>query len=183
MNTGSKLLVIAIFNMLTFDFVEARQTTFASSDREVVGTRAVFDLSKIDEAVTEQLKKAWEYSRCGTTYLEGLVFIYRNSDGSYRARALPPNNEFDKLTFKWDPEAIAVAHTHPNSCNPRPTSNDKQLADRYRVPMFTISSDGMFMYDPTTKATTRVQNNLDWMKVSNWTRRSLEGSHGTRSRR
>jgi hypothetical protein len=172
MNTGSKLLVIAILNLLAFVFVEARQTASASSDSELAGTRTGFDLSKIDEGVTEQFKKAWEYSRCGTAYVEGLVFIFKNSDGSYRSRALPPNNEFDKLTFKWDPDAIAIVHTHPTNCNPRPTTNDMQLADRYRVPMFTITLVGMYMYDPNTKRITKVQENLDWLKASKWNRRT-----------
>jgi len=172
MNTGSKLLVIAILNLLAFAFVEARQTTLASSDSELVATRAGFDLSKIDGGVTEQFKKAWEYSRCGTAYVEGLVFIFKNSDGSYRARALPPNNEFDKLTFKWDQDAIALVHTHPTNCNPRPTTNDMRIADKYRVPMFTITLDGMYMYDPNTKRITKVQENLDWLKASKWNRRT-----------
>ena len=79
MNTRSKLLVIAILNLLAFTFVEARQTVSGSSDSELVGTPTGFDLSKIDEGVTEQFKKAWEYSRCGTAYVEALVFIFRNS--------------------------------------------------------------------------------------------------------
>ena len=176
MNTGAKLVVITILNLLAFAFVEARQTVSAGSDSEPAGTRTSFDLSKIDEGVTEQFKKAWEYSRCGTAYVEGLVFIFKNSDGSYRARALPPNNEFDKLTFKWDPDAIGIVHTHPTNCNPRPTTNDMQLADRYRVPMFTITLDGMYMYDPNTKRITKVQENLDWLKASKWNRRTQSAS-------
>ena len=176
MNTRSKLLVITILNVLAFDFVEARQTTFSSSDSEPAGTRRAFDLSKIDEGVTEQFKKAWEYSRCGTAYVEALVFIFRNSDGSYRARALPPNNEFDKLMFKWDPGAIAIVHTHPTNCKPRPSTNDIQIADIHRVPMFTIALDGMYMYDPDTKRITKVQENLDWLKASKWNRRAQSTS-------
>jgi hypothetical protein len=176
MNTGSKLLVIAILNLLAFVHVEARQTTFASSNSELAGTRTGFDLSKIDEGVTEQFKKAWEYSRCGTAYVEGLVFIFKNPDGSYRARALAPNNEFDKLTFTWDATAIAIVHTHPTNCKPRPTSNDMELADGHRVPMFTITLDGMYMYDPNTKRITKVQENLDWLKASKWNRRTPSAS-------
>ena len=176
MSTGSKLLVIVILNLLAFAFVEARQTASASSDGELAETRTGFDLSKIDEGVTEQFKKAWEYSRCGTAYVEGVVFIFKKSDGSYRARALPPNNEFDKLTFKWDPDAIAIVHTHPTNCNPRPTTNDMRLADRRHVPMFTITLDGMYMYDPTTKRITKIQENLDWLKASKWNRRTQSAS-------
>jgi hypothetical protein len=176
MNTGSKLLIIALLNLLVFASVEARQTAPAGSDGEPAGVQSSFDMSKIDEGVTEQFKRAWEYSRCGTAYVEGLVFIFRNSDGSYRARTLPPNNEFDKLTFKWDPDAIAIVHTHPTNCNPRPTTNDMRLADRHRVPMFTITLEGMYMYDPNTKRITKVQENLDWLKASKWNRRTQPAS-------
>jgi hypothetical protein len=100
--------------------------------------------------------------------VEAVVLIFRNPDGSYRARVRPPNNQFDKITFEWDRETIAIAHTHPNICNPRPSADDIQLADKYHVPMFTLTLDGMYMYDPGTKKITRVQNNLNWLKASRW---------------
>ncbi len=176
MNTGSTLLIVPILNLLSFACVQAGQTVAASSDTESASIRTTFDLSKIDEGVTEQFKKAWEYSRRGTAYVEGLVFIFRNSDGSYRAEALPPNNEFNKLTFKWDRDAIAVVHTHPTNCNPRPSTNDIQLADSHRVPMFTITQYGMYMYDPNTKRIIKVQDNLDWLKGSKWNRKPQSAS-------
>ena len=178
MNTGSKLLIVLILNLLAFESVEARQTASTSSAGESGGNLTTFDLSKIDEGVTREFKNAWEYSRCGTADVEALVFIFRNSDGSYRARSLPPNNEFDKITFKWDPDAIAVVHTHPTKCNPRPTTNDIQVADGHRVPMFTITVDGMYMYDPGTKRITRVQSNLDWLKAERFVSGSIQSALG-----
>ena len=182
MNTKLKLLMIPLLSLLAFTIVEAHQTASASADSEPAGTRSGFDLSKIDEGVAEEFKKAWQYSRCGTAYVEGVVFIFRNSDGSYAARALAPNNEFDKLTFKWDPDAIAIVHTHPTNCNPRPTTNDMHVADKYRVPMFTITLDGMYMYDPQTKKISKVRNNLDWLKPSKWSR-STQSASAKRSER
>ena len=176
MNTRSRLLIIPMLHLLVFAAAEARQATSASSKGDLAGVRNGFDLFRIDRGVIEQFKNAWEFSRCGTASVEAVVLIFRNADGSYGARSLPPNNEFDKLTFEWDREAIGIAHTHPNNCNPRPSANDMQLANKYRVPMFTLTLDGMYMYDPNTKKITRVQDNLNWLKPSTWNRRTQSAS-------
>jgi hypothetical protein len=64
-------------------------------------------------------------------------------------------------------------HTHPNACNERPSWPDKDIADKYHVPILTITSRGMFMYDPETKKISKVQDGLDWLKLDKWARNSL----------
>jgi len=34
--------------------------------------------------------------------------------------------------------------------------------------MFTITSRGMFVYDPSTKKTSQLMENLDWLDLSKW---------------
>ena len=176
MNTRSTFLMIPLLNLLAFTFVEAHQTASAIADSDPPETRSAFDLSKIDEGVVTEFEKAWRYAHFGRAYVEALVLIFKNSDGSYRARVLAPNNEFNRMTFKWDADAIAIVHTHPTRCGPRPTTTDTQVADRYRVPIFTITSDGMYMYDPQTKKITKVRDNLDWLKPSKWNRSTQSAS-------
>jgi hypothetical protein len=36
--------------------------------------------------------------------------------------------------------------------------------------MFTLTVKGMFLYDPATKAVSRVQPGIDWMDEAKWTR-------------
>jgi hypothetical protein len=49
-----------------------------------------------------------------------------------------------------------------------------ELADRFNVPMITITLHGMFVYDPATKRTTRVLDGLDWIESGKWAK--LAGS-------
>jgi hypothetical protein len=151
-------------------------TAYASSDGEPAGTRSSFDLSKIDEAITKEFLKAWNYSHNGIDSVEGLVLIFRMLDGSYKAISLGPTNESTARRFQWDSAAIAVVHTHPTRFDPKPSTGDMQLSDRFGVPIFTITQSGMYMYDPHTKKTTKVQNNLDWLNASKWNRYSQSAS-------
>ena len=119
-----------------------------------------------DEAVTREFVRAWLVSGDGTTNHEGVVLIFRMADGSYRAKLQPFSNQYRRCTFVWNPAAIAIVHTHPNSCDPNPAEQDKRLADKYRVPNFTITISGMYVYDPATRMTSKLLDGLDWLKGS-----------------
>ncbi|HEX6729553.1 MAG TPA: hypothetical protein VF074_06065, partial [Pyrinomonadaceae bacterium] len=71
-------------------------------------------------------------------------------------------------SFVWDPNTIAVVHTHPNNREPEPHGRDLVVANRFGVPVLTITSKGMYMYDPTTKQITRVHKRLDWRDEYRW---------------
>ncbi|HYV03344.1 MAG TPA: hypothetical protein VFB82_02090 [Blastocatellia bacterium] len=135
----------------------------------------------IDQRVIKELDDAWRYSGCGTNDREGVVLIFRMKDGTYNAKQQGFTNEYKKFTFKWNPAALAIIHTHPNTCDPRPSKQDRRVADKYGVPNFTITLSGMYVYDPSTKTTSKVLNGLDWLNPSTldrWIRqtaRSVEG--------
>ena len=130
-----------------------------------------FDLSRIDESVVKEFHQAWRCAGGGTNNSEGMVLIFRKVDGSYMARAGECINEYLKFSFKWHPAAIAIVHTHPFNRDPRPTRNDEEIADKFRVPIFTITNSGMFMYDPVTKKTSKVMDKLDWLEASAYAER------------
>ena len=131
--------------------------------------RPPFTLSRIDSKIVKKLHEAWSISFNGSSDVEGVVLIFLNADGSYRGVTLGRTNESRKVTFKWDPDVIAVVHTHPSRLNPEPGGEDISLADRFGVPIFTITLKGMFMYDPTTKKIGKVKDCLDWLDQSHWT--------------
>ena len=81
-----------------------------------------------------------------------------------------PTHQRYRFTFHRLPGTIAVVHTHPNDHDPRPAEADINIAERFRVPMFTLTNTGMFLYHPTTKVTSRVQDGTDWLVNSKWTR-------------
>ena len=121
-------------------------------------------LSGIDEAVIREFRTAWKISGSGFMKREGVVLLYRMHDGSIKARSQGCSNEYMQFTFTWRPNVIAIVHTHPNDTDPQPTREDSRLADRFAVPIFTLTSQGMFVYDPATKKVSRLFKYLDWLK-------------------
>jgi len=63
---------------------------------------------------------------------------------------------------------IAVVHTHPNGVDPKPAGDDLRLADRFGVPVFTITQRGMYVYDPDTKKVSLVKAGLEWLESAKW---------------
>jgi hypothetical protein len=116
--------------------------------------------------VTKEFLKAWNYSHNGVDKIEAVVLIYRKIDGSYFANALGRTNETEKFRFKWDPAAIAIAHTHPTSIDPKPSRGDMELSDRLHIPIFTMTQSGMYMYNPSVKRTIKIKEGLDWLDPS-----------------
>jgi hypothetical protein len=135
-------------------------------------------LTRIDKAVIKEFRTAWKISGSGFMKREGVVLLYRMPDGSIKARSQGCSNEYMQFTFTWKPNVIAVVHTHPNDTDPQPTREDSRLADRFAVPIFTITSRGMFVYDPATKKVSRLFKYLDWLKPP----ANIEASTGKRER-
>jgi hypothetical protein len=183
------LLVLALGLVLRAQFSEAsglpkdadkpidedtsgRNATPADSGTDVARAPLRFELSRISNDIVKEFEKAWTISSNGTSGKEGLVLLFRAFDGGYLAMVQHKTNELRQVTFTWVPNAIAVVHTHPNRNDPKPSNMDMQLADRFNVPMITITLHGMYVYDPATKKTTRVFDGLDWLDSSKWARRA-----------
>jgi hypothetical protein len=149
------------------DAIEASRAT--ANNSAFVRGGVGFVVSIVDKQMVDAFTKAWRRSLNGTTSLEGVVLIQRMSDG-YRAKEMGPSNEHKQFTFRWHPATIAIVHTHPNSSNPKPQDEDLLVADKYHVPIFTITSRGAYVYDPITRKISKLMDNLDWLEVSNWTR-------------
>ena len=127
-----------------------------------------FELVRVDKKLVDEFQKAWLLSKNGTSNREAVVLVFRTTAGSYTGRALAITNEQARLTFRMDPAAIAIVHTHPNHYDPAPSKDDRRIADRLRIPIITITKSGMFVYDPGAKTILKVQNGLDWLNSSNF---------------
>jgi hypothetical protein len=127
--------------------------------------------------VTKEFDKAWRLAYDGLGYQEAVVLIFRTECGSYTGESPGFSNGYKKATFQWNPAALAIIHTHPNRCDPRPSEQDRRVADKYAVPIFTLTSSGMYMYDPAMKTTSKVLNGLAWLdpiNQSHWAREMVQ---------
>lgn len=147
-----------------------RLSALAQTKGKSYGERTALLISKIDVAVTKEFQEAWRLSRNGSDGSEGLVLVYPTRDGSILARSQGKSSEPRHFTFAWAANIIAVVHTHPNDVDPRPVGEDLRLADRFGVPVFTITRRGMYVYDPDSKKIDLVQEGLDWLNSINWNR-------------
>lgn len=127
------------------------------------GKEIDFILANMTEEVKREFEKAWDICIGGASSVEGLVLLYRMPDGSLLAIAQGRTNESRRVSFKWTSSVIAIVHTHPNLNSPRPSEEDVEVSKRLRVPVFTITSRGMFVYDPVAKKISRVMKYLTWL--------------------
>ncbi|MFY9608245.1 MAG: hypothetical protein WAU45_06455 [Blastocatellia bacterium] len=132
---------------------------------------APFVVSTFDRGMIDAFSMAWSRAGGGLDSTEGVVLILRMAHGGYSARSLGFSNEYKAFTFPWHPATVAIIHTHPNKSSARPEGEDLNVADRYGVPIFTITNRGMYVYDPATRRTSKVKDGLDWLDASKWPER------------
>ena len=170
MNPIRRLIVEFLFlSSFTAVIVICSSTTaLAQLNRKQVGEKVAQILAGIDEDIVAKFRKAWSDSRLGNNRPEAVVLIYRLTDGRYRGELQERTNEYAELTFKWNSSAVAIVHTHPQCFSPEPTEQDRRLAERLGVPIFTITAKGMYVYDPITREINLVQESLDWLDLSKW---------------
>jgi hypothetical protein len=132
-----------------------------------------FVISTFDAAMVEEFNRAWSRAAAGTVSSESVVLILRMANGGYSARSMGFSNEYKAFTFPWHPATVAIIHTHPNKSGARPMGQDLSVADKYHVPIFTITNRGMYVYDPATKQTTKVMDGLDWLDASKWQKAAI----------
>lgn len=134
---------LSVFFALTFTFYGF--SALAQTKSRSYGGKTAFIISKIDTAVAREFQEAWHVSRNGSGGFEGLVLVYPATDGSILARSQGKSDEQKQFTFGWTSNIFAVVHTHPNDVDPRPVGDDLRLADRFGVPVFTITRRGMYV--------------------------------------
>ena len=163
---ASVSFLLSAFFALTF--IWHGVSSLAQTKSNSYGEKAAFIISKIDVAVAREFQAAWHVSHNGSDGFEGLVLLYPTTDGAIFARSQGKSGEQKHFTFGWTANIIAVVHTHPNDVDPRPVGADLRLADRFSVPVFTITRRGMYVYDPATRKTSLVQDGLNWLDSSKW---------------
>jgi len=116
--------------------------------------------------VREASADAWRLSRCGLLKTERMILVVavtNDPQGGVEARLLQATFEEHRFTFAWQPGTVAILHTHPNDTLPQPSDIDIRVADQFRVPIFTITSKGLFVYDPYFQQTVQLERGTGWM--------------------
>ena len=170
MNTSrrhsSVSILLSAFFALTF--ISQGVSSLAQTKGLSYGEKTAFIISKIDDSVAREFQKAWHLSRNGSDRFEALVLVYPTRGGSILARSQGKSAEHNRFDFGWSANIIAVMHTHPNGIDPKPAGDDLRLADRFGVPVFTMTQRGMYVYDPDTRKITMVQKGLEWLDLAMW---------------
>jgi hypothetical protein len=139
-----------------------------SSLAQTISERTAVTISKMDGAVVDEFQKAWLLSGNGFEQTEALILLYQMRDGSISARSCGRSGLPQQFSFAWTAAISAVVHTHPNRTDPKPSGQDLRLADRFAIPVFTITLRGMYVYDPGTRKISIVLDGLDWLDPSKW---------------
>lgn len=164
-----RLLFVSALFCLTFSFSTGQaQTSHSNGTRPPVVSRSRFLPSDIDEKMVKQFNGAWQQCVLGTKDTEAVVLVLRLPDGSIKAVPAGRSNQSYQFTFTWNPDIIAVFHTHPNNRDSIPVGQDILVARKYDIPIFTLTRRGMYMYDPATDRITRVKSGIDWLDSSSW---------------
>jgi len=129
---------------------------------------AGFVISTFDDQIVAKFREAWLRTGNGMINNESVVLIQRMSGDRFKAQLISATNQYKCFTFDWHPATIAIVHTHPNSSPPKPQDEDIKAADKFGVPIFTLTLKGVFVYDPTTKQISKIIDGLDWTQPGAW---------------
>lgn len=165
MHRRSLLSILLLFSVSVASTIA--NPVIASDDAAGAHKQRVFAfLTNINDETRMEFQKAWHIADGGVGKMEGVVLLFLMRDGSIQARSLGQTNEHKQFTFAWHPGIVAVLHTHPNSSNPQPAGEDMKIADKFGIPVCTITIRGLFVYDPATRRTTKLHDGLNWLTPS-----------------
>lgn len=140
----------------------------AAAQQESTFPRVVnFDVNEMDWTVAQVFARAWKMSHGGTCPHEVAV-VLRMQNGRYVAELQQSNNKHYTTSVTVTPGVVALVHTHPNARPAEPSPTDRRIADRLGLPVVTLSSRGVYAYDPSTRKTTKVMAGVTWLDRANW---------------
>jgi len=119
-------------------------------------------------------RAAWQRAGNGMFNTEAGFFV-RGGFSNPAYVPAPYTNELRKISFRPQPNDLAMMHTHPHSGSdfPSPPSERGPVdqtgyfrpGDHQWVPVYTGSKAGLYVSDPTSKTGyTQLRQGLDWLK-------------------
>lgn len=169
-NRCASIISTLVSASMTIAFASSAGEALAKEKTRSCKATTASVVSRINEAVVVEFGKAWRVSGCGIGEIEGAVLLCLMADGSISARSLGQTNQRRKFTIVCDADVIAIVHTHPNKSSAEPEGGDLEIADRLRIPVFTITNRGMYVYDPGSRRISKIQSGLNWLDSTRWIR-------------
>jgi hypothetical protein len=101
-----------------------------------------------DSRVLDAMKKTWGMSANGTSGVEA-TFVLVGTPDKFTVVQVSFTNQQMAQSFQLPTGAFAIYHVHPTKGDPRPSAGDQALANSKDLAVSTISSQGLFEYNPT----------------------------------
>jgi hypothetical protein len=115
--------------------------------------------------VRTAMADAWKRAKNGLGEgREEAGFAINGSPSAYAVVPHQQTNQDMKMTTTLQPNVAAEIHVHPTKSQPDPSDNDRKIADKHKIPVYTIHQSGVFKYDPATKKTVRLGDLKDFVK-------------------
>jgi hypothetical protein len=102
--------------------------------------------------IRDAAMKAWNSSASGQKESEAGFWI-KGGVPNIGLQEHPYGNQRLEITDTLPPNATAEVHVHPNKGRPDPSDNDKAIADKHKIDVYTISRHGVYAYRPSRKTT------------------------------
>lgn len=167
-NKCASIVSVLLSASMTIARTDSAGEALAKEKTRSCKTMPAIIVAGINEAVVEEFRKAWRVSGCGIGEIEGAVLLCLMADGSISAKSQGQTNQRRRFTMVCGPDVIAIVHTHPNKSSAQPEGGDLEIADRLRIPVFTITNRGMYLYDPSSGKISRIQSGLNWLDPARW---------------
>ena len=119
--------------------------------------------------VIDALNEAWKKANYGEGYNEAVFAVYRKLEGDLFLSKMEVSTSYDEHHFTMGgnimPSAQALFHTHKNHPDftlAYPARADRELSEKYGMPVVTITSRGLFWYEPNTHEIIALRKGLEW---------------------
>src|SRR5262249_24359174 len=119
-----------------------------------------------DPDVLYEFYKLWEAAGYGSAPTERAAWVIKKSGDKHCVKRWPWSATPGKETWKGKipDNTEALAHTHPDKSCPQHSANDRDAADKFWFPVYAVTRQGIYKYDPKTKKTTQEEKGDWWSK-------------------
>ena len=123
--------------------------------------------------VIKAMGTIWMMTGNGSTPMEA-TFILNGTPEAYTIEIEKSHNEAGSQSIYTLPATFAVMHVHPNRAGAYPSTpknsytggqGDTGMADKLGVDVYVVSSRGLTVYYPASKATKMLRQNFDWTSM------------------